>query len=96
MLWLPFPSESLLSFLRLCEELTSPILFISRDTSKTSKLKAQIEHESTPLYASARLWDDGVIAPSDTRSVLGLGLSVAMKSWEPKDRERGNFGVFRM
>lgn len=67
-----------------------------RDTSKTSKLKAQIEHESTPLYASARLWDDGVIAPSDTRSVLGLGLSVAMKSWEPKDRERGNFGVFRM
>ncbi|ORY72420.1 carboxyl transferase [Leucosporidium creatinivorum] len=78
------------------DQLQDVMATVSKDTSKTSKLKAQIEHESTPLYASARLWDDGVIAPSDTRSVLGLGLSVAMKSWEPKDRERGNFGVFRM
>ncbi|SGY16646.1 BQ5605_C012g06938 [Microbotryum silenes-dioicae] len=69
---------------------------LHRDTSKTSKLKAQIEYQSTPVYASARLWDDGVISPSDTRSCLGLGLSVAMKSWNPEKRDRGNFGVFRM
>jgi hypothetical protein len=78
------------------DQLQDVMQTISNDPSKTSKLKAQIEHQSTPLYASARLWDDGVIAPSDTRAVLGMGLSVAMKSWDPERRERGNFGVFRM
>lgn len=41
-------------------------------------------------------WDDGIILPSDTRNVLGLSLSVAMKSWDPMQAGRGNFGVFRM
>lgn len=48
------------------------------------------------MFCIPNRWDDGVIAPSDTRSVLGLGISVAMKSWDPKDRMRGNMGVFRM
>jgi len=55
-------------------------------------LRAQYEREGHPYYASARLWDDGVIDPADTRRVLGLALSVALnRSIEPT-----RFGVFRM
>jgi 3-methylcrotonyl-CoA carboxylase beta subunit len=52
----------------------------------------QFAHQSHPYYASARLWDDGVIDPADTRRVLSLGLSAALNApiGEPK------FGVFRM
>jgi 3-methylcrotonyl-CoA carboxylase beta subunit len=52
----------------------------------------QYEHQGHPYYASARLWDDGVIDPADTRMVLGLGLSAAMN----KAPEETRFGVFRM
>jgi 3-methylcrotonyl-CoA carboxylase beta subunit len=52
----------------------------------------QFAHQSHPYYASARLWDDGVIDPADTRRVLGLALSAALNTpiGEPK------FGIFRM
>src|SRR5436305_2046963 len=52
----------------------------------------QFAYQSHPYYSSARLWDDGVIDPADTRRVLALGLSAAMNApiGEP------NFGVFRM
>ncbi len=52
----------------------------------------QFAHQSHPYYSSARLWDDGVIDPADTRRVLGLALSAALNTpiGEPK------FGVFRM
>lgn len=56
------------------------------------KLHAQYEAQGNPYYASARLWDDGVIAPQDTRKVLGLGLSAALNA--PIESTR--FGVFRM
>ena len=52
----------------------------------------QYEHQGHPYYASARLWDDGVIDPADTRMVLGLALSAAMN----KPPEETKFGVFRM
>ncbi|MGP1677340.1 MAG: carboxyl transferase domain-containing protein [Burkholderiales bacterium] len=52
----------------------------------------QYEHNGHPYYASARLWDDGVIAPEDTRRVLGLALSAALNA--PIEATR--FGVFRM
>ena len=55
-------------------------------------IKDQYEHQGHPYYASARLWDDGVIDPVDTRMVLGLGLSAAMN----KPIEDTKFGVFRM
>lgn len=55
-------------------------------------IRDQYEREGHPYYASARLWDDGVIAPSDTRRVLALGLSAAMNA--PINDTR--FGVFRM
>ena len=52
----------------------------------------QYEKEGHPYYASARLWDDGIIDPSDTRQVLGLSISAALNS--PIQDSR--FGVFRM
>ena len=55
-------------------------------------IKDQYEHQGHPYYASARLWDDGVIDPADTRMVLGLGLSAALNSPIPDVK----FGVFRM
>lgn len=50
------------------------------------------EEQGHPYYASARLWDDGVIDPADTRMVLGLSLSAALN----KEIEDTRFGVFRM
>jgi 3-methylcrotonyl-CoA carboxylase beta subunit len=55
-------------------------------------IKEQYEVQGHPYYASARLWDDGVIDPADTRMVLGLGLSAALNAPIPDTR----FGVFRM
>jgi len=53
---------------------------------------AQYEHEGSPYYSTARLWDDGVIDPVETRSMLALGLSAAYNAPIPDAR----FGVFRM
>jgi acetyl-CoA carboxylase carboxyltransferase component len=53
---------------------------------------AQYEHEGSPYYSTARLWDDGVIDPVDTRAMLALGLSAAYNAPIPEAR----FGVFRM
>jgi 3-methylcrotonyl-CoA carboxylase beta subunit len=52
----------------------------------------QYERQGHPYYASARLWDDGVIDPADTRRVLALALSAAQN----KPAEATRFGVFRM
>jgi len=53
---------------------------------------AKYEEEGSPYYSTARLWDDGIITPADTRAVLGLGLSTALNAPVPETR----FGVFRM
>jgi 3-methylcrotonyl-CoA carboxylase beta subunit len=55
-------------------------------------IRAQYETQGHPYYASARLWDDGVIDPADTRMVLGLSLSASLNA--PIEPTR--FGVFRM
>ena len=55
-------------------------------------IRAQYEAEGHPYYATARLWDDGVIDPVDTRRVLALGLAAALHAPIPETR----FGVFRM
>jgi 3-methylcrotonyl-CoA carboxylase beta subunit len=55
-------------------------------------IRDQYEHQGHPYYASARLWDDGIIDPADTRRVLGLGISAALNA--PIEETR--FGVFRM
>jgi 3-methylcrotonyl-CoA carboxylase beta subunit len=55
-------------------------------------IREQYERQGHPYYASARLWDDGIIDPADTRTVLGLGLSAALNAPVP----RTPFGIFRM
>jgi 3-methylcrotonyl-CoA carboxylase beta subunit len=55
-------------------------------------IREQYERQGHPYYASARLWDDGVIDPAQTREVLALGLSAAMNAPDKETR----FGLFRM
>jgi 3-methylcrotonyl-CoA carboxylase beta subunit len=57
-----------------------------------SPIRAQYEEQGNPYYATARLWDDGVIDPVDTRMCLALGLAIAHQ--QPIAQTR--FGVFRM
>ena len=57
-----------------------------------STIRAQYETQGHPYYASARLWDDGIIDPADTRRVLALGLSASLNAAIGDTR----FGVFRM
>ena len=65
----------------------------SEDEQKlTSGLRAKYEQEGHPYYASARLWDDGVIDPADTRRVLGLAIASALNA-PMKDTDNG---IFRM
>ncbi|MBW3567591.1 MAG: methylcrotonoyl-CoA carboxylase [Proteobacteria bacterium] len=56
-------------------------------------IREQYEHQGHPYYATARLWDDGVIDPADTRRVLGLALAASANNPES---EKTGFGVFRM
>ncbi|GIH72117.1 carboxyl transferase domain-containing protein [Sphaerimonospora thailandensis] len=56
------------------------------------EIRAQYEHQGNPYYSTARLWDDGVIDPADTRTVLGLALGAAANA----PLEPVGYGVFRM
>ena len=66
------------------------------DEAGQAELKQPIldkyEHEGNPYYSTARLWDDGILDPLETRDVLGLALSVVLKA----PRQGEGFGVFRM
>jgi len=55
-------------------------------------IREQFEREGDPYFATARLWDDGIITPAETRRVLGLGFSATLNAPIPETR----FGVFRM
>lgn len=55
-------------------------------------IRQQYETQGHPYYASARLWDDGIIDPLDTRKILGLSLTAALNA----PIEQTNFGIFRM
>ncbi len=60
-------------------------------------IRTQYETQGHPYYASARLWDDGIIDPAETRLVLALGISAALNAPIPAYAgEGGRFGVFRM
>ena len=61
-------------------------------TAFTEPIVERYEHEGAASYSTARLWDDGVIDPRDTRRVLALGLAAAARAPIPEPR----FGVFRM
>lgn len=74
------------------EQLSSVMQMVGK--SADPDLKERIDAESEATFSSARLWDDGVIPPEDTRKVLALGLSAALGGsvrWK-----KSTFGVFRM
>ncbi|QDQ12182.1 acyl-CoA carboxylase subunit beta [Streptomyces spectabilis] len=64
------------------------------DAALRAMVEQQIEAESLPMFLSGRLYDDGVIDPRDTRTVLGICLSALHTA--PYEGARGGFGVFRM
>ena len=55
-------------------------------------IREKYDREGNPYYSTARLWDDGIIDPLDTRRVLALGLAAALNAPIPET----TFGVFRM
>ncbi|KAK7591215.1 hypothetical protein V9T40_002828 [Parthenolecanium corni] len=80
------------------EQAADVLITISKQPeNEKAKLKKQIMDEfdvqSSPYYGSARLWDDGVIDPVDTRKILSLSLSVCLKR---TIEDRAQFGIFRM
>ncbi|KAL7282196.1 hypothetical protein ACG7TL_003665 [Trametes sanguinea] len=88
-------------------QLSQVMATVSKDPTKHSTLKAEIEEQSTALYASARLWDDGIIKPTDTRDTVGLALALAARergasgasgrsAYTTWDGDGKGFGVFRM
>jgi 3-methylcrotonyl-CoA carboxylase beta subunit len=64
----------------------------AEDAAVRAPVRAQFARQAHPLYASARLWDDGIIDPRDSRSVLTLSLAAARNAPVPDTR----FGLFRM
>ena len=60
--------------------------------SDPEEIREKYEREGSPYYSTARLWDDGVIDPADTRHVLALGLSASLNAPIPET----TFGIFRM
>lgn len=65
---------------------------VAADEAFKEKIRGQYEERGHPYYASARLWDDGIIDPADTRKVLGLGISTALNAPITDTA----WGVFRM
>jgi acetyl-CoA carboxylase carboxyltransferase component len=56
------------------------------------EIRAKYEREGSPFYSTARIWDDGILDPLDTRRVLALGISAALQAPIPETK----FGIFRM
>jgi 3-methylcrotonyl-CoA carboxylase beta subunit len=77
-------------------EQAATVLAIVRGTPDDEAFKAPIrdsyEAQGHPYYSTARLWDDGIIDPLETRNVLALGISAAYNAPIPEPR----YGVFRM
>jgi acetyl-CoA carboxylase carboxyltransferase component len=69
-----------------------PLMTPAESEAMKRPILEEYERTGNPYYATARLWDDGVIDPAETRRVLALALSVVLKS----PRVTGRFGVFRM
>jgi 3-methylcrotonyl-CoA carboxylase beta subunit len=84
------------------EQAASVLATVHRDAGQWSKdeeeaykqpIRQRYEDEGNPYYATARLWDDGIIDPAQTRDVLGLALHVSLNAPIP---QRAHFGLFRM
>jgi len=85
-------------------QLSQVMQTVSRDPSQHASLKAEIEAQSSSLYATARIWDDGIIKPTDTRDIVGLGLALSARkrfgrantAFGTWDGDGKGFGVYRM
>jgi len=77
-------------------QLSQVMSTVSRDPNQHASLKAEIEAQSTALYSTARLWDDGIIEPTETRDVVGLALGLAARRHPESSCTGRGFGVFRM
>ncbi|MBN8831172.1 MAG: methylcrotonoyl-CoA carboxylase, partial [Sphingomonadales bacterium] len=84
------------------EQAASVLATVNRDADKwtpeeveafKAPIRAKFEEEGDPWYATARLWDDGIIDPAQTRDVLGLALAATLNAPIP---EKAAFGLFRM
>lgn len=84
------------------EQAASVLATVHRDADKWTEEEAEnfkapirekYEDEGNPWYATARMWDDGIIDPAQTRDVLGLAFSATLNAPIPK---RAQFGIFRM
>jgi 3-methylcrotonyl-CoA carboxylase beta subunit len=73
-------------------ERSGQILSVEEEERIKAPIRAQFEQQGHPYYASARLWDDGVIDPADTRRILGLALALN----GTQEIQATRFGVFRM
>src|SRR5262249_46424086 len=65
---------------------------VEEEAAFKAPIHEQYDRQGSAYYATARLWDDGIIDPAETRNVLGLALSAALNAPEEETR----FGVFRM
>jgi acetyl-CoA carboxylase carboxyltransferase component len=72
-------------------EQAATVLSMVGDTDP-EEIRAKYEEEGNPYYSTARLWDDGIIDPLDTRRALALGISTALNAPIPESK----FGIFRM
>lgn len=84
------------------EQAASVLATVHRDADKWTEeeadafkapIREKYEREGNPWYATARLWDDGIIDPAQTRDVLGLAFAATLNAPIP---ERAQFGIFRM
>jgi 3-methylcrotonyl-CoA carboxylase beta subunit len=73
-------------------EATGKTWSVGEEEAFKAPIRERFEHQAHPYYASARLWDDGIIDPAETRMVLGLCISASLNAPIPPTR----FGVFRM
>jgi 3-methylcrotonyl-CoA carboxylase beta subunit len=74
------------------EQAATVLTMVGDADADADEIKAKYEREGNPYYSTARLWDDGIIDPLDTRRVLALGLTAALNAPIPET----TFGVFRM
>ena len=77
---------------RVLGRLEEPEAIAAAEAEFKQPILAQYEEESDPYYATAHLWDDGILDPAETRTALGLAFATAVKAPFPQDR----YGTFRM
>jgi 3-methylcrotonyl-CoA carboxylase beta subunit len=74
-------------------EIRNEVWTAGEEAAFKAPVRARYEAEGDPYYATARLWDDGIIDPAQTRDILGLAFAATLNKAIPT---RAQFGLFRM